>query len=60
MDNIVKEQEMEITEVSYEVTVRHYVTETSPNPTEEDIREAVERHLSAASFELESVKAVRI
>lgn len=54
------DEEMMVTEVTYEVAVRHYVTATSPNPTEEDVREAVARHLRAASFNVESVRATRI
>lgn len=47
------------TEVIFEVTVRHFVTESDPNPSEEDIRVAVERHLDKA-FDVEQVRAERI
>lgn len=59
------DEERSVTEVTFEVTVRHYVDAGDPNPTEEDVRTAVERHLNGhpdaviSPYDVESVKVVR-
>jgi hypothetical protein len=50
---------LEITEVSFELTVSHRATASDPDPTEEDIRVAVERHL-AETFDLHRIAVRRV
>jgi hypothetical protein len=55
-----------IAELTFEVTVRHYVEDGDPSPTEEDILVAVERHLNGhpdavlPPFDVKSVAARRL
>lgn len=48
-----------VTEATFEVTVRHYASESDPSPGEADVAAAVEGDLRPA-FDLESVRAVRV
>jgi len=55
----VEQDEREITELTFEVTIRHYVTDSTPNPTVDDIEQILDRRLSDLDFDIEQVSAVR-